>query len=261
MRPTIVYILSRGHSGSTLLDMLLSSHDDVVSVGELKQIARQDNPWCTCKADRVRQCSFWQRVSAELVERTSKTLFEQKFTSTDPDELRVANHAVYEAVAAISGVSVIVDSSKDHWRLSRLLEDGTFDIKVIHLVRHPYGVVSSHARKGRAWWFQAIQCGRSLVLQQRVLEGHAYRIVRYEDLVACPEEKVSGLMTWIGLPFEPSQLDWSGRVRHNVNGNRMRFSTSSEIRVDEAWKKLSRHRRVGISVLALCARIFTRAVG
>ncbi len=36
---------------------------------------------------------------------------------------------------------------------------------------------------------------------------------------------------------------------------------SSEIRVDDAWKKLPRHRRVGISLLALCARIFTRAVG
>ena len=260
-QPTIVYILSRGHSGSTLLDMLLSSHDNVVSVGELKQIAGRGNPGCTCKAGRVRQCSFWQRVSAELAERTGKTLFEHRITSTDPDELRTANHAVYDTVAAISGVSVIVDSSKERRRLSRLLEDGTFDLKVIHLVRHPYGVVSSYARKGHAWWFQAIQHGRKLVLRQRVLEGHAYRIVRYEELAARPEEIVSGLMAWIGLPFEPSQLDWSEQVRHNIGGNRMRFSMSSEIRVDDAWKKLPRHRRVGISFLALCARIFTRAVG
>ena len=32
----LVYITGRGHSGSTLLDLLISAHSEVVSVGEAK---------------------------------------------------------------------------------------------------------------------------------------------------------------------------------------------------------------------------------
>ena len=127
-RPTIVYILSRAHSGSTLLDVLLSSHDQVVSVGELKQIVRREDPFCTCEAERVRECSFWQHLSERLVQRTGRTIFEQPIESEDPEEFREANRAVYDEVATATGVSVIVDSSKDHGRLAGLLAAGSFDL-------------------------------------------------------------------------------------------------------------------------------------
>ena len=35
----IVYITGRGYSGSTLLDLLTSSHPDVTSVGEIKSLS------------------------------------------------------------------------------------------------------------------------------------------------------------------------------------------------------------------------------
>ena len=36
----ILYITSLSHSGSTLLDVMLNAHPDIISVGEVKQLGR-----------------------------------------------------------------------------------------------------------------------------------------------------------------------------------------------------------------------------
>ena len=43
-------------------------------------------------------------------------------------------------------------------------------------------------------------------------------------------------MPRLGLAYQPAQLDWAGRERHNCGGNRMRRATTSEIRLDTRWK-------------------------
>jgi len=60
---TVVYICASGHSGSTLLDLLLGSHPLVTSLGEVGQFTRyfRNNDQCTCKAP-VQECSFWLGV-------------------------------------------------------------------------------------------------------------------------------------------------------------------------------------------------------
>jgi hypothetical protein len=257
-RPTIVYILSRGHSGSTLLDLLLSSHPQIQSVGELKQIARREDPSCSCGVERVRECPFWTDVSERLVRRTGTPLLDQPIESDDIEAAQRANHTVYEEIAAAANTSVIVDSSKDHRRLEALLADDDFDVRVIHLVRSPEGVVFSHLRKQRDWRVELARYKRGLERSRRVLRGRAFRLVRYEALARHPERTVRELMTWLGLSFDECQLDWSGRVRHNVGGNRMRFSTSSEIRLDEGWRQLSLHQRAVIFSSTLGERIQTR---
>lgn len=58
-----VYIVSAGHAGSTLLDLLLGSHSDIESLGEIvhfpKNIAL--NTRCTC-GEQVRDCPEWSKV-------------------------------------------------------------------------------------------------------------------------------------------------------------------------------------------------------
>ena len=39
-KPKIIFIASLSHSGSTLLDLMLNAHPEVVSVGEVKQLRR-----------------------------------------------------------------------------------------------------------------------------------------------------------------------------------------------------------------------------
>ncbi|MGH2952258.1 MAG: sulfotransferase [Solirubrobacterales bacterium] len=75
-RYTVAYIVSAPRSGSTLLDNLLASHPDVVSLGEvhhLRAYALDDRQYynpkqplvCTCGA-KVQNCVFWSAVQREM---------------------------------------------------------------------------------------------------------------------------------------------------------------------------------------------------
>ena len=71
--PTYIYIAGRGHSGSTLLTMLLARHRDVEAVGEMSllslQIARDETTrWvgrCSC-GERPIDCSMWGKVLSDI---------------------------------------------------------------------------------------------------------------------------------------------------------------------------------------------------
>ena len=71
---TIVHILCPGHSGSTLLDLLLGSHSQVVSVGEIKWFKQTSTESakevtarkCMCGAPTITNCPFWRDVEIEL---------------------------------------------------------------------------------------------------------------------------------------------------------------------------------------------------
>lgn len=91
----LVYIISQGHSGSTLTDCILGTHPDFVSSGELcylnwqlyrtkgiKGSAELQNI-CTCGSD-FRDCSFWSEVIAKLKNLTGKDI------SSDPESFETA---------------------------------------------------------------------------------------------------------------------------------------------------------------------------
>ena len=62
-------------------------------------------------------------------------------------------------------------------------------------------------------------------------------------------------MERLGLRFNPSQLQWGIQERHNVGGNNMRFGKSSELTLDDHWrKKLSLAQRLAINAGTLPGR-------
>lgn len=68
----LIYISGCGHSGSTLLDMMLGGNDCISSLGEVHRLtmnacAKTDFKLhrCTCGAE-IHDCPFWQKVSFEL---------------------------------------------------------------------------------------------------------------------------------------------------------------------------------------------------
>ena len=79
--------------------------------------------------------------------------------------------------------------------------------------------------------------------------------MRYEDLAVNPEGTLRFLMERLGLTFHPSQLQWANQERHNVGGNNMRFGNSSELKLDEHWRKsLSLAQRLAIGAGTLPGR-------
>jgi Sulfotransferase family len=62
-----VYICSAGHSGSTLLDLLLGSHSRIASLGEIDHLPKNLalNTLCSCGSP-VRSCAVWSEVISRL---------------------------------------------------------------------------------------------------------------------------------------------------------------------------------------------------
>ncbi|XP_063600599.1 carbohydrate sulfotransferase 1-like [Penaeus indicus] len=80
------------------------------------------------------------------------------------------------------------------------------DIKVVHLVRDPRGILNSVKRGGNLWSENnrnaALQCAnieRDLRLQE--LGPHRYLQVRYEDLVESPLEETRRIFSFMGANF------------------------------------------------------------
>src|SRR5438552_1889794 len=67
---TLAYVLAASHSGSTLLAMLLGSHPEVCTVGELKatSLGDPDTYRCSCGA-LIRDCEVWDGVSRSMAAR------------------------------------------------------------------------------------------------------------------------------------------------------------------------------------------------
>ena len=65
--PAAVFICAANHSGSTLLDLLIGSHPDATSLGEITQLPKNLalNTRCGCGAP-IRECPLWATVVDNL---------------------------------------------------------------------------------------------------------------------------------------------------------------------------------------------------
>ena len=169
----VLYILAASHSGSTLLTMLLNSHPDVATVGELacKGIVSPEKYLCSC-GSIISECKFWDRINTKANEsnipfcfqdfgtvfrmpnsRLARRLLGPLHRGTGlefirdaslhlltrwPKEFRRIAHANEVLVGLIKdyySCRVFVDKGNKGLRLKYLLRIPSFDIKVIHLVR------------------------------------------------------------------------------------------------------------------------------
>jgi Sulfotransferase family len=270
-KPKIIFIASTSHSGSTLLDLMLNAHPEIVSVGELKQIRRyarlarklQRISRCTCGATNLNGCPFWKRVDDVLVARTGRGFADLNVEDyADTETFNADNAMLYGAISAVSGKSYIVDSSKHLNRLELLVDNPALDVFPIFLLRDPKGQICSTLRKTakpeeESYGF--IRLIASYVWTnyriQRLIAGHLHAVLHYEELIAKPVEALTSLMQVLGLTFHPYQLDWASQERHNIGGNRMRFETSSKLKQGEQWRsELTFAQRLLIDVGTLPAR-------
>lgn len=240
----VIFIASLSHSGSTLLDLMLNAHPDVVSVGELKQLGRfarfekqGRRLRCTCGAASLFDCDFWSGVSAQTDSAIGRTI--RDLNVEDYDDRATFNEdnvALFRAIATVAGKSNIVDSSKHVTRLARLLESPDLDVFPVFLLRDPKGQICS-SQKSEAGLVKLI--GNYVRTNREIhdlVKNRPHAVVHYEELVSDPVQTLSALMQELGLGFDSHQIRWAEPERHNVGGNGMRRSTSSELKLDEKWR-------------------------
>lgn len=175
----LVYILSNGRSGSTLLDLLLGSAPGAWTVGEAQLL-----PWelkepqapCGC-GQPISECGFWSDVIPELRDAEIEypiNLFRERRGSGQVLRWRLvvdllrgkvarsrqqaveqygrANAVLFRAVREAARergdreVRWLIDASKDPYRLLWLTESGLFDLRVIHLTKSAPAFVYSTVR-------------------------------------------------------------------------------------------------------------------
>lgn len=165
----LIYIMGRGHSGSTILDIILGNSAQLESVGELMSGLSRESKGeiCAC-GEPMQDCPHWRKVRlafAQIVRQRPGVLQDWRETTqalvahahirnlprtlaarADSAELRslaLASTAVADAIALASGKPHVVDSSKEPTRALMLLRFSP-ETRVIHLVRDPRRVVASH---------------------------------------------------------------------------------------------------------------------
>lgn len=169
-----LYVMGRGHSGSTVLDILLGGGAAVESVGEVVSGLEHYDRAARCACGLLmRECPFWVEVRrrfeddghdwAELVRRSKAQTDVRRWLPTrvagpdNPELLMLAalTGRLARAIAAVAGKPHVLDSNKETARglfLLRYLPEA----RVVHLVSDPRGIVRSHywrVRGGRGFLF------------------------------------------------------------------------------------------------------------
>lgn len=262
----VVYIVGASHSGSTLLDMMLNAHPDIISVGEvlkLNEVKRSrsgklEPTKCSCGAIGLSQCAFWSRVNQQILRTHGRSIAE--LDVNDYRELggADANAILFEAIHEVSGKKIIVDSSKMPKRLGHLMRVEGLEVYPIHLIRDPRGVISSvFAKKGL---MRSILHYEIVHAQTRtLLRSVPHTTIRYEDLVTEPEATIDTILEPLGLRFNPGQLRWAEQVKHSFAGNHVRLERTSELVLDQRWKeRLSPAQRLLINIGTTMSRALPR---
>lgn len=281
----MLYLGGLGRSGTTLVERVLAGLPGVCPLGEVVHLWQRDlrdDERCGCGA-RFSACGFWHAVGAAAFAGWSNVDVEKvlRLQATVERTRRIPRLAgnrlggvqlelvreyadyyarVYRAAAQVTGVDVVIDSSK-HSALAYCLRFAGIDLRVAHIVRDPRGVAYSWTKTvprpesdgrremtryspGRSALLWSAHNAAFDLLRRR---GVPVMRVQYEEFVADPRGVTRQLGTFAGLDLTTDPLDFltehSGQMladlppMHSAAGNPMRFLTGRvPLQRDDGWR-------------------------
>ncbi|MCW6006358.1 sulfotransferase [Micromonospora sp. CPCC 205371] len=273
----VLYIAGWGRSGTTILDNILGSYENVFSAGELYYLWRRglvQGRRCGC-GEKLAECPLWSKVlhvaygneqpcpkrTADLQYRVTRVRNTRRLTRGDLDaeaaEYRDLVGMQCAAVAEVTGTDLVVDSSKLPPGAAVLARVAGVEPYLVQMVRDPRAVAYSWTRPkaqlDRPKPMLMDQHGPAEsttkwlawnLLTEQVARGYEARRrrLRYEDFVADPRGTVEELLAWAGVPSVGGPFV-DGRTvelgeNHTVSGNPGRFRTGPvALRPDEEWRR------------------------
>lgn len=245
-RVKVIYVMGAGHVGSTVLDVVLSSHPRVESLGEVSKFhrygwVRDEARQCACGAV-VYDCPFWTDVRRRWVdlrggdegvrymrlqprfERTpaawARLLRDRLRRTPEMDEYLKGTEALYRAARDTGSREYLVDCSLTPKRAYAQTLNPNIELYLIHLVRDGRGVMWSLMKpkernpayvpappaRTTKYWVSANL--QSVWVFRRVAERNRIR-VRYEDFVLDPSTVLERIGDWLGE-------DMAGLVKDNA---------------------------------------------
>ena len=149
MRQKLILIRGLGHSGTTILDLILGAHSSIIGIGEgirtlrgtikkdtMPQKIRSEEGYkipCTC-GKIVKYCDIWGNTIQYLISNDNENLSE-KFS--------YLSERIYKVYG---NDKIIVDSSQSDWDSITDLNE-KYDIKILFLTRDIRSWVNSVTKK------------------------------------------------------------------------------------------------------------------
>jgi hypothetical protein len=274
----VLFITGWDRSGSTLLDLLLNGVDGFFPVGELHYLWQRglmEGRLCGC-GEPLSSCIVWPRIlegvyggmpgraEAEAGMRMKAKRLRVRQTwhilrdgGRDLEWYPSLLGSLYREISRVSGARVVVDSSKRPSQAAVLTLLPGVQPYFLHLVRDPRAVAYSMSRRPKpepdtdypsamrqqgpakstmGWVVLNVAAERV----QREVPRERWMFLRYEDLVAHPQDVIRWIVQVVGEDgMTDAFIDETTAIvetNHTVSGNPIRFTHGKiEIRLDDEW--------------------------
>ncbi len=240
MKRQIVYILSTDFAGSHFLSLMLGSHSRAMHLGEVKHLNRPGvrMRWVCHLCEQKGDCEIMRGIGPGNIDR----IYDIIFSRIDP------------------GKTTLIDASKQIYGWAdRFVGRQDYERKYIHLIRDPRALVRRWALNSnyKRWikrrryvarrWPAVALAGNYdvyahlwLAYNLDITEFIARHnlpatLVTYEDLALHTEREVARLCDFIGLRYEPSQLDYWNFQHHGTQ--KKDYAGKQERTFDLRWKE------------------------
>lgn len=269
--PRIIYITGVGHSGSTVLDLVLGSAPGTVSAGELKAlkeyVAQADEmtndkaPATDDSGKTAAESPIWQAIYEDQYSYISPNSERRRIRFFDtvrivlglrPRTLQYYNYPMlYQTIAKQAtsayneSVHTVIDSSKNLGPLVAVTQAmSPQQVYVIHLVRDIRGCVYSAWR--RSGKFSALVTVKRWVWNNICIRAYLHKnypkkkvfYLSYEKLTQDPGEVLTELNNWVGLHIDVNNYPEIVRKKtsYRFAGNSMRTKKFTGITDDCSWQ-------------------------
>ena len=197
----VAFILSTRRAGSTWLNAVLGSHSWAAALGEYEKVfSIPGHIACRlCEADGRAECSVLHGVE------------------------HVAQPDAFAFAAQRIPNRVLVDATKHPRWCNEFLGRDDLDVRIIHLVRHPAGVIEGNGRRDTHRSYDDLlaewETTNAFIEAFTARCGVPHLLTSYEQLTDEPERAFPRLCTFLGGAFEPDTLRYWKTPHHGLGAN------------------------------------------
>lgn len=261
----VFFLVSRGRSGSTLLQSILDAHPNICAPIESKFVLHLHSRYknvVTWNEKTINQFieDLYTNRKFRLFWNINQENLKNNFDTYTVNHYRDACKIVYLSYQSFfdkDKIKIIVDKNPLHSRFTDILLTIFPESKFIHLVRDPRAVVYSHIKSlmqkktyNLAFEWRLLN---AKIENTKDINPILFYSIKYENLTQNPQKEVESLFEFINLDYNPDLLNANTTIKKNYKSNKYlslphhkNISKPISSSKNEAWKTNLNHHQVNI---------------
>jgi len=211
-----IFLISLPRSGSTLLQKMLSVHEEISATAE---------PWLLLPFWAMRRPDAGRSVySHHTAARAINDFIASINYGDEVFEKAIGDFGRTLYSHSSKGNKYFLDKTPRYYLMARTLSRAFPEAKFIILLRNPLAVLASICEtfnKGRFWWpdfWIDWDVGHNLLAELVTDKLPDMYVLHYEDLVMSPEEYLESLCEWLGITYTKYMIS---NYRESIMSGRM----------------------------------------